>query len=92
MTSLTQPGRPVIGMVLAGLLLVPAGLADPALAHSPAASDGASSGQLNSVGRPPGAAALATAAGAARIRATATASGHAVGAAETPAFAMRPRA
>jgi hypothetical protein len=43
MTSLTQPGRPVIGMVLAGLLLVPAGLADPALAHSPAASDGASS-------------------------------------------------
>lgn len=43
MTSLTHPGRPLIGMVLAGLLLVPAGLADPALAHSPAASDGASS-------------------------------------------------
>ena len=26
MTSLTQPGRPVIGMVLAGLLLVPAAM------------------------------------------------------------------
>jgi len=43
MTSRIQPGRPVIGKVLAGLLLVPAGLADPALASSPATIEGASS-------------------------------------------------
>jgi hypothetical protein len=92
MTSLTHPGRPLIGMVLAGLLLVPAGLADPALAHSPAASDGASSWIAQQRRPAAGGGGSGNRSGNRSGGRTNQGSRNRRGAAETPAFATRPRA